>query len=314
MLSGATSVYMDTSTLIQQQVVAAQSAACHKGVLQMRLGHGQLALQRVMQLQALKSLRVVRLMQQISDREKQEAVTAAGGQGQEVAHILVGAVIGLVDGHGPLGSVGGGGAGVGGWRTSNGAATAALQSGGAQWTKLVFQLQQEIVGQVEVLGREALTEYAAVFGGSASSSTSTGSSAAAARISRGQGLPSADDSNDAVAAFKQMLAQLPQVLKTVEKDGAAAEVAEVLLGLFQGEFNRGYGDVASFMRGHLYYCPEGHPYVIGECGGAMESSRCPECGATIGGGGHQLAQGNRGADAELLTQLQETWRDGFAAR
>lgn len=29
--------------------------------------------------------------------------------------------------------------------------------------------------------------------------------------------------------------------------------------------------------GHWYECPNGHPYVIGECGGAMEKTKCPEC-------------------------------------
>ena len=35
--------------------------------------------------------------------------------------------------------------------------------------------------------------------------------------------------------------------------------------------------------GHWYECPNGHPYVIGECGGAMQKSVCPECKAEIGG-------------------------------
>jgi len=44
--------------------------------------------------------------------------------------------------------------------------------------------------------------------------------------------------------------------------------------------------------GHWYQCPNGHPYTIGECGGAMQASKCPECGAVVGGGGHQLAANN----------------------
>ena len=35
--------------------------------------------------------------------------------------------------------------------------------------------------------------------------------------------------------------------------------------------------------GHYYKCPNGHYYAIGDCGGAMEVSRCPDCGAVIGG-------------------------------
>ncbi|KAG0025766.1 hypothetical protein BGZ81_006854 [Podila clonocystis] len=34
--------------------------------------------------------------------------------------------------------------------------------------------------------------------------------------------------------------------------------------------------------GHWYRCPKGHTYVIGECGMAMQSSKCPECGAAVG--------------------------------
>ncbi|KAL4911007.1 AAA domain-containing protein [Aspergillus multicolor] len=43
--------------------------------------------------------------------------------------------------------------------------------------------------------------------------------------------------------------------------------------------------------GHWYYCENGHPFTIGECGGAMQRSRCPECGATVGGESHQTAAG-----------------------
>ena len=45
-------------------------------------------------------------------------------------------------------------------------------------------------------------------------------------------------------------------------------------------------------RGHWNKCPNGHYYAIGDCGGAMQVSRCPDCHAQIGGNNHQLAQGN----------------------
>lgn len=44
--------------------------------------------------------------------------------------------------------------------------------------------------------------------------------------------------------------------------------------------------------GHWYKCPNGHVYVITECGGAMQQSKCPDCSATIGGQSHRLASGN----------------------
>ena len=49
----------------------------------------------------------------------------------------------------------------------------------------------------------------------------------------------------------------------------------------------------NFSQGHWYKCPNGHIYAIGECGGAMQQRSCPECGETIGGADHRLAQGNK---------------------
>jgi hypothetical protein len=57
-------------------------------------------------------------------------------------------------------------------------------------------------------------------------------------------------------------------------------------------------DAIGLSRGHWNKCPNGHYYVIGDCGGAMETSKCPECQAVIGGNDHKLADGNRHA-AEL---------------
>ncbi|KFQ67907.1 NFX1-type zinc finger-containing protein 1, partial [Phaethon lepturus] len=45
-------------------------------------------------------------------------------------------------------------------------------------------------------------------------------------------------------------------------------------------------------RGHWFKCRNGHVYVIGNCGGAMEMSKCPECHAVIGGTNHTLDSTN----------------------
>jgi hypothetical protein len=44
--------------------------------------------------------------------------------------------------------------------------------------------------------------------------------------------------------------------------------------------------------GHWYRCVRGHSYSIGECGMAMEQTRCPECGAPVGGANHAFVEGN----------------------
>ena len=46
-------------------------------------------------------------------------------------------------------------------------------------------------------------------------------------------------------------------------------------------------------QGHWFKCPNGHYYAIGECGGAMEISKCADCGAEIGGTGHRTLASNR---------------------
>ena len=61
-------------------------------------------------------------------------------------------------------------------------------------------------------------------------------------------------------------------------------------------------------KGHWYKCPKGHYYCIGECGGATETGRCPECGSTIGGQSHNLAAGNVHA-GEMDGSHHAAWSD-----
>ena len=60
-----------------------------------------------------------------------------------------------------------------------------------------------------------------------------------------------------------------------------------------------------------FTCPNGHPFAIGQCGGAMERARCPECNEEIGGTDHNLLGTNQalggdkavtGGDARALFQ------------
>lgn len=60
-----------------------------------------------------------------------------------------------------------------------------------------------------------------------------------------------------------------------------------------------YAAMAQSFRGtgHWYYCANGHPFTVGECGMPMETARCPQCGAVVGGTHHQPAAGvTRAAD------------------
>ncbi|EPQ57199.1 P-loop containing nucleoside triphosphate hydrolase protein [Gloeophyllum trabeum ATCC 11539] len=83
---------------------------------------------------------------------------------------------------------------------------------------------------------------------------------------------------------------------TFYQDVTVEEKMSVLAG-FKHEF---YG-----YRGHFYTCPQGHIYAIADCGGAVMTASCPECGAQIGGTGHQLLSSNRRAmDMEELATQQ----------
>ncbi|KAG9353375.1 hypothetical protein JZ751_017954 [Albula glossodonta] len=61
-------------------------------------------------------------------------------------------------------------------------------------------------------------------------------------------------------------------------------------------------------KGHWYKCPNGHVYAIGECGGATERQKCPDCRAEIGGVNHTLASGNQVA-SEMDGAQHAAWSE-----
>lgn len=61
-------------------------------------------------------------------------------------------------------------------------------------------------------------------------------------------------------------------------------------------------------KGHWYKCPNGHFYCIGQCGGAVETAKCPECKANIGGVNHALEHGNLHAP-EMDDSRHAAWSD-----
>ena len=53
---------------------------------------------------------------------------------------------------------------------------------------------------------------------------------------------------------------------------------------------------------------QGHIYCIGECGGAMEEAKCPECGVKIGGTQHRLVSDNSLA-SDMDGATHAAWSD-----
>jgi hypothetical protein len=81
--------------------------------------------------------------------------------------------------------------------------------------------------------------------------------------------------------------------------------SETIKGIFQRigkKLNTGLGisetereqivKAMGFKQGHWFKCPNGHIYLIADCGGAMHEAKCNECGEKIGGGNHSLRSDN----------------------
>ncbi|GLJ17596.1 hypothetical protein SUGI_0306450 [Cryptomeria japonica] len=62
-------------------------------------------------------------------------------------------------------------------------------------------------------------------------------------------------------------------------------------------------------RGDWYKCPNGHFYVVGECGGPMQNSKCPDCKAVVGG---KPAEGNSDVDIDGSSDLASSNDTGLA--
>ena len=68
------------------------------------------------------------------------------------------------------------------------------------------------------------------------------------------------------------------------------EWKSIMTGLLSGNADLRNG---GYMRQGLFYkCRNGHPYVIGDCGGATQTRRCRQCGEHIGGTQHRLDNSN----------------------
>jgi len=96
--------------------------------------------------------------------------------------------------------------------------------------------------------------------------------------------------------------QLTRNVKVLRKEETAsiktalqslAKKLDTGIGISDGERNEILRAFPNMGQGHWFKCRNGHVYVITECGGAMEESRCNECGARIGGGSHRLLTDNQ---------------------
>jgi hypothetical protein len=78
-----------------------------------------------------------------------------------------------------------------------------------------------------------------------------------------------------------VLTEVDDVRHLLLEAGYQSQMRMVVVAM-QGEFSG---------TGHWYRCENGHPFTVGECGMPMQTARCPQCNAPIGGSSHQPAVG-----------------------
>lgn len=108
-------------------------------------------------------------------------------------------------------------------------------------------------------------------------------------------LPNGPITDEARSKFKQLVEEASKLQSGI---GISIEEKAMVLNAM------GLG------KGHWYKCPNGHVYAIGDCGGAMVQSKCPDCGASIGGGSHRLLRDNALAP-EMDGATQSAWPGGM---
>jgi hypothetical protein len=78
-----------------------------------------------------------------------------------------------------------------------------------------------------------------------------------------------------------VVAEIDDIRRLLHEAGYQSQMRMVVAAM-QGEFSG---------TGHWYRCENGHPFTVGECGMPMQTARCPQCNAPIGGSNHQAAEG-----------------------
>ncbi|XP_046361756.2 NFX1-type zinc finger-containing protein 1-like isoform X1 [Haliotis rufescens] len=116
-----------------------------------------------------------------------------------------------------------------------------------------------------------------------------------------------EDSSEKLLSGQKLLQEELEGLEA-ELKKLEAEYPRVGLGITDEERIMVLQAMGFSQKGHWYKCKKGHVYAIGECGGAMQESKCPECAETIGGARHQL-RGDNSLATEMDGAQFAAWSD-----
>ena len=102
----------------------------------------------------------------------------------------------------------------------------------------------------------------------------------------------------------------PSKIKNEVREAAINDLDNICkdlkIGMITAEEKAEIVKAIGLSKGHWFKCPNGHIYAIGECGGAMQRGKCPECHEVIGGERHKLEHGNQLAP-EMDGALHAAW-------
>ncbi|KAJ3021022.1 hypothetical protein HKX48_009341 [Thoreauomyces humboldtii] len=119
--------------------------------------------------------------------------------------------------------------------------------------------------------------------------------------------PSRDDDNgQLLASVEDTLTRAAAMVTGEFYQPVSIEEKMAIFAVMGRDVGTGVGSFG----GHWYTCPNNHLYTIGECGGAMQTSSCPECGATVGGSSHRVRDDNNVATDFLREVGGAVGRDG----
>ncbi|KAI8993679.1 hypothetical protein BDB01DRAFT_777126 [Pilobolus umbonatus] len=90
--------------------------------------------------------------------------------------------------------------------------------------------------------------------------------------------------------IKMEIALVNKIKAQMERKVLTYHEKNQIINAMNEEIKHGNNNIVG---GRWFVCQNRHPYYVGDCGGATEISKCPDCNAEIGGLQHRVIESNR---------------------